>query len=114
MMDEERIEKDLLLLKAAVAVAPGEYRIITNSGTWASRDTARMEECYQMRDEIIAMAVRMKSCRAELGIVMMELAASVWHSGMTRETFLENACLWYESAKTSHLTAMSNASGGTS
>lgn len=77
--------------------APGEYRVLTNSGTFAARDVPYVERCHQLREDIVKKALDIGANRAELGSVLIELAASVWREGVDRETFLANAGMWWDS-----------------
>ncbi len=105
------IERERLFLRAAVAMAPAEYRLLTDGGDFATRDAPLLERCYALREHIVGRALETDATRAELGCVLLELAAAIHHSGMTRETFVKNAELWYDSAKLAAPNAVHNAPG---
>jgi hypothetical protein len=92
---DPRVERYRLI--QVLTRAPGEYRVLTNSGTYATSDAPLVERCHRLREVVVEKSLEMEATRAELGSVLIELAASVWRQGVNRETFLANAGMWWDS-----------------
>lgn len=112
-------EEQFAALVHAIARAPGEYLLHLDQESYAVRDGNYVDEMYDLRSRILKGGCLRQLGPKPLGVLFLELAASLLARSMSRETFEKNARLWYDSVRLDDPSATgeqitANARGGAS
>lgn len=112
-------EEEFAALVHALSRAPGEYLVHFDGESYVVRDQVYVNELHDLRSRILGGGCMRRLGPRPLGVLFLELAASLLARSMSRETFERNARLWYDSVRLdepaatgAHFTA--NARGGKS
>lgn len=110
VLTEEQFQEYVQLLSRA----PGEYWVHLDEESYLVREQAYVNGLHDLRSKIVKGGVLRRLGPRPLGIVLLELAASLLARSMSRETFEKNARLWYDSVRLDAPSFTANARGGES
>lgn len=112
-------EEEFEALVHALSRAPGEYLIHLDQESYIVRDDGYVNEMHDLRSRMLRGGCLRRLGPKPLGVLFLELSASLLARSMTRETFERNARLWYDSVRLDTPTPVgdqitANARGGAS
>ena len=97
-------------LRAVIDLVPDGYVVHLDESSWKIEGES-LALYRRFREAVLAGAIKNDLDPAGLGALLLEMSAALWANGMTRQTFVRNAELWYDSCRLAAPEAVHNAPG---